>query len=143
MVYLIYRDNVVSCDECGLQYESRLQKYMHPYIHMGHDIYMKAYEHRYHIMQPFLLTTHQHGEYACQTFNVPLLPDRAVSKEYILRDLQQILYAIDGRQFKVKVGVSRILRHDPTGKLQFLPVNMMVNVWWPRQETVLLYTTIV
>ena len=31
------------------------------------------------------------------------LPDRALTEEYVLRYLQQILLAIGGRQFKVKI----------------------------------------
>ena len=113
------RDNVNSCDECGVQYHSRKEKYMHPYFHMGADVNRKAWEHSHHILQPFLLTTHEHGEYACQSFNVPLLPNVALSEEYIRKDLKKILEVIGGRQFKVKVGVSRILRHNPSGRLQF------------------------
>ena len=110
---------MISCDECGLRYQSRQDKYMHPYTHMGYDVYNKAFEHRLHILEPFLLTTYEHGEYACQSFNVPLLPDRPVTKENVIRDLQQITEAIGGCQFKVKVGVSCMVRHDPSGRLQF------------------------
>ena len=94
-------------------------KYMHPYVHLGMDVYNKALEHRYHILQPFLLTTRHHPGYVCQTFNIPLLPDRAITKEYIMRDLQQIMLTFEGHQFKVKIGVSRILRYEPTNQLQF------------------------
>ena len=85
---------------------------------MGYDVYNKAFEHRHHILEPFLLTTYEHGEHACQSFNVPLLPDRPVTKENVMCDLQEITEAIGGRQIKVKVGVSRILRHDPSDRLQ-------------------------
>ena len=110
---------MVSCDECGLRYDSRQRKYMHPYTHMGGDVYEMAWGHRFHILQPFLLTTHQHWGLSCQTFNVPLLPDRQVQEELILRDLQQILIAIGGHQFKVKIGVSWILRNERNNRLQF------------------------
>ena len=69
---------------------------------MGYDVYNKAFEHRHHILEPFLLTTYEHGEHACQSFNVPLLPDCPVTKENVMRDLQQITEAIGGHQFKVK-----------------------------------------
>ena len=85
---------------------------------MGYDVYNKAFEHRHHILELFLLTTYEHGEHACQSFNVPLLPDCPVIKENVMRDLQQITESIGGRQFNVKVGVSRILRHDPSDRLQ-------------------------
>ena len=50
---IVKRDDVTSCDECGKQYHSRKEKYMHPYFHMGADVNRKAWEHYIYYSRSF------------------------------------------------------------------------------------------
>ena len=109
--------DVEECDVCGLEYESREQKYMHPYYHMGGAVYHLAQQHQSHILQPFRL--HEYNNHACQSFNVPLLPDRPITAEMILYDLTRIMTLLGGSQFKIKLGASSILHQANTGKYIF------------------------
>jgi hypothetical protein len=128
---------IEECDTCGHRYKDLDDFYLHRYIHMGADMAEMVRQKTYHIMTPDgipvaydRLYLHHNGGGKC--LNAPLLPDKALDTATVEFHLRGI-YTYLKQSFKVRVGVSRILRRvkakdkvdDLEPRMKFFRVNRL------------------